>query len=387
MSSSKKQLELAEKLAARRARHGGKKSKGRKVHPAVPDVSPGKRKKVRSHRHAHAKAAAMAKPMTLMQLDDSRGDGERLRQARQHNSIEARQKALCDILSHKIDLTDQRQSLVMHKYNCLRRARNAIEIMIIVTAALLTLMHATMAEFEGTGVMTGTAWKKWVDFATSMLSIVVAGSIALTAAIARFFKLQSKMEKASNASEFALITASRLRVLEERVRAIPFDGEIEDEAQLEDAFDSYEDYEFPMYLEAHNQIKAVLPLSYLVKHLKQSQDLSLMYQQQQRAYFMQQDRILSGVADDEPDELLGQVPEGGDGEVDVERGEVGMSESQFDDDDDDEEDSGGLVEAPVEAAEEAAIATQIQAAPKAVPRGLSAIDDPDLPMALNDNEL
>ena len=81
--------------------------------------------------------------------------------------------------------------------------------------------------------MTGTAWKKWVDFATSMLSIVVAGSIALTAAIARFFKLQSKMEKASNASEFALITASRLRVLEERVRAIPFDGEIEDEAQLE----------------------------------------------------------------------------------------------------------------------------------------------------------
>ena len=80
--------------------------------------------------------------------------------------------------------------------------------------------------------MTGTAWKKWVDFATSMLSIVVAGSIALTAAIARFFKLQSKMEKASNASEFALITASRLRVLEERVRAIPFDGEIEDEAQL-----------------------------------------------------------------------------------------------------------------------------------------------------------
>jgi hypothetical protein len=91
----------------------------------------------------------MAKPMTLMQLDDSRGDGERLRQARQHNSIEARQKALCDILSHKIDLTDQRQSLVMHKYNCLRRARNAIEIMIIVTAALLTLMHATMAEFEG----------------------------------------------------------------------------------------------------------------------------------------------------------------------------------------------------------------------------------------------
>ena len=149
MSTSKKQLELAEKLAARRARHGGKKSKGRKVHPAVPDVSPGKRKKVRSHRHAHAKAAAMAKPMTLMQLDDSRGDGERLRQARQHNSIEARQKALCDILSHKIDLTDQRQSLVMHKYNCLRRARNAIEIMIIVTAALLTLMHATMAEFEG----------------------------------------------------------------------------------------------------------------------------------------------------------------------------------------------------------------------------------------------
>ena len=142
-----------------------------------------------------------------------------------------------------------------------------------------------------------------------------------------------------------------------------------------------------MYLEAHNQIKAVLPLSYLVKHLKKSQDLSLMYQQQQRAYFMQQDRILSGVADDEPDELLGQVPEGGDGEVDVERGEVGMSESQFDDDDDDEEDSGGLVEAPVEAAEEAAIATQIQAAPKAVPRGLSAIDDPDLPMALNDNEL
>jgi hypothetical protein len=325
--------------------------------------------------------AALQTPLSILQLDDSRADGERLRRARQHASIEMRQKALCDILSHKIDRTDQRQALVMKKYTCLRRANNAVNITIIVTASLLTLMHATMAELNGTAILT-TDVKTWTDFATNMLSIIISGSIALTAAISRFFKIQTKMEKASNASEFALITASRLRTLEERVRAIPFDGELEDEAQLEDAFDSYEDYEFPMYLEAHNQIKSVLPLSYLVKHLKKSQELSLLYQQQQRAYFNQQDRILSGDADEEPAELLGAEP--------ADDGGVSGSGDEGSDYSD-----AGVVVSDALRAEDAAVAADVtvgsparDAAPKkVVNRGLSAIDDPDLPMALDDNEL
>ena len=185
------------------------------------------------------------------------------------NELQSKQKGIIDHIQNKLEKLNLRRNILQLKYEDLKSCNDGLQITVIITSTLLTLLEASKSEVrdEIENGDTGTG------HFLAIVPIFMSAGIATIASIHKFKKFQERMEAMIRAIDVCVEVTIILKKNQESVRhSKTLDELIAVKKQ-------YSTTTYNAYCKAQEAVESVIKYQDLVDHLPEFHSMTLQIQQ------------------------------------------------------------------------------------------------------------
>lgn len=182
---------------------------------------------------------------------------------RPHTELATCKSDYVNIIQIRIEKLDLRRNILQLKYDDFKYCNDSLQIFIIISSTLLTLLEACKSELQNE-ISSGTLA---LQHFLSLLPVFMAASIATVASVIKFKKYQERMERMIRAIDVCVEASFMMKKTQESVRKCP---DRESLTALKSDTDIYEPY-----CKAQEGVERCLKYSDLAEHLAEFHAMTL----------------------------------------------------------------------------------------------------------------